>query len=228
MDETSSRLAMMVAIVLKVAIVLSSLAYVYETLPEYRIKVHSSPPGIGPRGVHAIETSCSVLFLLELVLQAFSAASVPVLLKKTTFVVNVMTLIPWIIRLAGGKEVKIYLTLKLLRIIRILTMIRSCQRLLRLITTTLKRAANMLALLACIISMLICMLAMLLWTVERGEWDPATRLFWRTNGWSCPVACTGPARFGSFAGCTAVGDEVWMTSRDKIGRQQHRCIPVQV
>jgi Ion transport protein len=228
MDEASSGLAAVVAIFIKFAIISSSLAYIYETLPEYRMRVHLTPAAWGPRGVHAVNTACSILFIIELILQAFSAPSVSVLVTSTSFVINLLALIPWITQTAGAPQQSLVHALKLLRVMRILTMIRSSKRLLKLIQTTFRRAANMLVLLSCIISMIICMLALLLWTVERGEWDPATRMFWRTNGWNCPVVCTGPARFGSFAGCSAAGDEVWMTSRDKIGRQQHRCIPVQV
>ena len=227
-EPSSSRVAQCVAAARNISIILSSLNAIYMTLPDYRMRCSGSPAWPGPRGSHVIEAVCSLWFTAEVMMQMFAIASISILLRHTSFAVNSLAIVPWYSRLMGAGEARIFALLRLLQAMRTLTMIQSSQNLIKLMATTFRRAAHMLALLSCLISMFICMLAVVLWTVERGEWDSDSRMFLRRTGWSCPVVCNGPAWFGAYSGCAAAGDEIWMSSRDKIGRQQHLCIPVQV
>lgn len=228
MEPSSSRLAQGVAVARNISIIISSLNAIYMTLPDYRVKFSGSPTWPGPMGAHAIEAACSLWFTAEVLMQIFAIPSISILFRRTSFAVNALAIVPWYSRLVGARDVGIFAVLRLLQAMRTLAMIQSSKHLITLMSTTFRRAAHMLALLACLISMFICMLAVVLWTVERGEWDSVSRMFLRRTGWSCPVTCHGPAWFGAYSGCTAAGEEVWMSSRDRIGRQQHLCVPVQV
>jgi hypothetical protein len=198
------------------------------TLPDYRVQYSGSPTWRGPRGAHALEAACSLWFTAEAMLQIFAIPSVSVLLRRTSFAINALAIVPWYSRLMGARDLRLFAILRLLQTMRTLGMIPNSKHLVKLMATTFRRAAYMLALLSCLISMLICVLAFVLWTVERGEWDSDSRMFLQRTGWSCPLTCKGPAWFGVYSGCTAAGDVVWISSPDRIGRQHHLCTPVQV
>lgn len=228
MEPHSSRLAMAVALARNLSSILSSFNAVYMTLPDFRVQFSRSSPWLGPRGSYAVEAACAIWFTAEIMLQAFAIPSFLTLVKRTNFAANALTVVPWYTKLMGAQEVGIFAIMRMMQTIRTLAMIPNSKHLLQLMGKTFRRAAHMLGLLSCLISMFICMLAIILWTAERGEWDADSRMFLRRAGWNCPVTCNGSARFGAYSGCTGAGDEVWMLSRDKIGRQQHLCVPVQV
>lgn len=228
MEPSSSRLAVGVAAARNVSILLSSLNAIYMTIPDYRVRHSGSPTWPGPRGAHALEAACSLWFTAEVMLQIFATPSFSTLLRRTSFAVNALAIVPWYSKMVGVRDVGFFAVLRFLQALRTLGMIPNSKHLIKLMATTFRRAAHMLFLLSCLISMLVCMLAVVLWTAERGEWDPNSRMFLRKIGWSCPVTCNGPAWLGAYSGCTAAGEDVWMMSRDRIGRQQHLCIPVQV
>lgn len=232
MEPSSSRVGQGVAAARNINIIVSTLNAIYMTLPHYRVNCWASLGFPGPWGSHAIDAACSLWLTVEVMMLLFAIPSISVLLRRTSFVVNALSIVPWYGGIVGlreaGSHMGIFAVLRLLQAMRTLTMMQSSKHLIKLMKTTFRRAAHMLVMLSCLISMFICMLAVVLWTVERGEWVSDYRMFLRRTGWSCPVECNGPAWFGAYSGCEAAGEEVWMSSRDKIGRQQHLCIPIQV
>jgi hypothetical protein len=228
MEPSSSKLAMGVAVARNISIIVSSLNAIYTTFPHYRVMLSGSAHWQGPRGSHAIEAACALWFTVEAMMQILATQSICALLKRTSFAVNFLSVFSWFMRLAGVGNSRVVSILRLLQTPRTLLLLPNSKHYMRLMITTSRRAALMLALLSCLMCIRTCLLAVVLWTVERGEWDPNSRMFLRRTGWSCPMTCQGPAWFGAYSGCTAAGEEFWLSSRDKIGRQQHLCVPVLV
>lgn len=217
-----------IALTLNVAIVTSSLTYVYSSLPEYRVTHSQDPTALVPYAIAVHDFVCALLFSVEAVLRLTCAPSLRALVCKTTFVMDLLALVPWYAKTLGGVEVEVLSAARMLRTVRVLLMCGSIKKLLFLISTTFRRAANMLMLLACLTTMMICMLGFLLWPAERGDWDDHRRMFVRNSGWRCPTICERLTHFGLFAGCAGAGDEVWISASYKVGLEQHRCVQVQV
>eukprot|EP00892_Ulva_mutabilis_P002385 jgi/Ulvmu1/12147/UM085_0011.1 len=227
MDHTYSVATLWIAVLLNIAVVTSSLTYVYSSLPIFRVMNARDSSAPIPFGVAVHDFVCALLFSAEAALRLFRAPSLWRLLTRTSFVLDLLALVPWYSQTLAGANLAVLSAARVLRIVRVLLMSRRIKTLLLLIGTTFRRAATMLLLLACLTTMMICMLGLLLWPAERGEWDAERRMFVRTSGWSCPVICERKAHFGVFAGCSQAGEEIWIRSRHKLGVEQHRCIAMQ-
>lgn len=205
-NQTSSHLAYALASVINTAIILSTLSFIYTTIPHYRAARANDPRAAIPFGVWLTETICAAVFTAELAARLVALPRLSNVRHHPTLVVDVLALLPWYVQLSLGRDIKILSVLRVLRCIRILMMFRATKQLVSLLGGTVQRAANMLLLLVCVTSMWIGVVAGALLAAERGAWDAGREMFVQTVGYACPAACPGPSLFGAYAGCGAAGD----------------------
>ena len=209
-DQTSSRGAYLVSALINVAIITSTLSYIYSSLPEYRMYVAKDPYGTIPAGIYWHDLFCAVVFTIELILRLVSLPSFAALRSHPSIFLDVAAVAPWYIETISGHAIAFFSVLRVARSVRMLMIFQATQNLLSLLGGTAQRAANMLGLLVCVITMWICVLGVTLWAFERGDWDPDRRMFALHTSWECPVTCPQEAHFGPYGGCRFAGDEVMM------------------
>lgn len=219
-DQTSSRGAAIIAAVINLAIITSTLSYTYSSLPEYRVAVATDPSSPKAAGIFWHDAVCAALFTVELLLRLISLPDIKSVTRHPSLLLDVAALLPWYIQTFTSTRLAILSVLRVARSVRMLMIFRATQDLVLLLGGTAQRAANMLLLLGCIVTMSICMVGLSLWAFERGEWDSERRMFVRDESIVCPVTCPHQAHFGAYAGCRHEGDAVMLS----MGMRPHHAL----
>lgn len=227
-DQTSSMGAYFISTVINLAILTSTMTYIYSSLPEYRRQYANDPQGVIARGIFWHDAVAAVIFTLELILRIGSLPDLASVRRHPSIFLDLAAVIPWYIYNITGGMIKFFSVLRVARSVRMLLIFSATKRLLLLLGGTAQRAANMLLLLMCIVTMCICVLGVALWAFERGEWDPERRMFVHTASVECPVECPQAAHFGAYAGCQHEGDRIMLNMGNRAHHSLTDCVAIKV
>jgi hypothetical protein len=95
--QTSSHWAAIIAAVINLAIITSTLTYIYSSLPEYRQEVAIDPSGPKPAGIFWNDAVCASS--LELLLRVISLPDLSSISRHHSIFLDLAALLPWYIRL---------------------------------------------------------------------------------------------------------------------------------
>jgi potassium voltage-gated channel Shaker-related subfamily A protein len=174
-DPNSSRAAQLIATVVMLVIILSCVAMVVQTLPEY---VNSKSPAWS-----SLEYFCTSVFILELGLRLWSSPDKLSFLRQPLNIVDILAILPVFLELmissnssSGSAIIRI---VRLVRIFRVFKITRYLPWV-RVFTNALTQSAQPLFMLLLIFFIAMVLFSSAIYYAEKGEWSDALGAWVRT------------------------------------------------
>ena len=221
-EPETSVSASVISVFVLILIVISTLTFCLETLPEYyTAETELSNP------FWVIECVCIVFFTLEFVLRAWATPARLEFWRSGMNWIDFVAIIPFYIDIAArGSNIPGLSVLRVLRLARVFRLLKVSKNSVSLLAQTMMESARPLYILAFILIISLVMFSSLLYYAERGVYDAATSVWMRTVGFECDYECSPETRklASAFVNCDADGDPgVMFLDRHTHGRFADAC-----
>lgn len=180
-DSSSCRLAGLVSTWVVALIVVSTLAMVLETMPEFH--VDGGPELKHPAAWAAIEAFVVLQFTAEYSLRLWASDGAPSFVLEPMNVVDLMAIAPWFLERLGlvGRGVEVLRVFRLVRVVRVFKLGRYASGL-EMFGRTLVSSADALLLLVFFIAVTIVLASSMIYYAERGTWSSARQEWLAADG----------------------------------------------
>jgi hypothetical protein len=220
-DPTSSRAAQIVAATILACILLSCMAFVLQTLPQYGDDAHLAT-GAGPGAAWAIvEAVCVAVFTLEFTLRVGSTPSLRAFVQAPLNIIDFVAIAPFYLELLLGSENFGSQIIRILRLVRIFRIFKISRYLpwVRVFSNALKQSVQPLVMLVLVVCIACVLFSSVMYYAERGEWSEQEAMWMRPTRagpvpspyqsipitfWWCIVTMT-TVGYGDITPVTAVG-----------------------
>lgn len=203
-EPETSFAALVISVFVLVLIVVSTLTFCLETLPEYYVpETELSSP------FWVIECICIVFFTLEFVLRAWATPNRLAFWRSGMNLVDFVAILPFYIDLiARGVTVPGLSVLRVLRLARVFRLLKVSKNSVSLLAQTMMKSARPLYILGFLLVISLVMFSAVLYYAERGVYDVSTGAWMRTVGFECDYECSPETRklAAAFVDCDADGD----------------------
>ncbi|CAG9467666.1 unnamed protein product [Pedinophyceae sp. YPF-701] len=205
-EPSSSKVAAWVSVFMMLLILLSTVAYIAETLP------HEYTDESVMNEYFWIETVCIAFFTLEYLLRLLAAPNAWKFVLGTMNLIDLVAIIPYYIEVAlTGVQIPGLQVLRVMRLVRVLRLLRVGQGSLRVLIITLQRSLRPMQILVFMLGMAILVMSSLLHFLERGRWNAGLQTWEHRVAWTCSFVCSAGDlgdRFGMWRDCRQAGDVV--------------------
>ena len=169
-DPSSSKAARAVSVATLALILISSLAFCLETMPQLTASADAR------LAFHAIESMCVGLFTLEYFLRLAACPNTRAFLTSPMNAVDLVAIAPFYLALfvdnsGGAGGARMLRTLRLVRVTRLFKLGGRVARL-RVVASSMRESADMLAMMVFLLAVAVLVFATLVFYVERGEYVP--------------------------------------------------------
>ncbi|GIL83582.1 hypothetical protein Vretimale_10389, partial [Volvox reticuliferus] len=169
-EADSSKAAYGVSILVVVTIILSTVCFCLETVPEYS---KENDPDVH-RAFVVVEAVTVQIFTADYLLRLISCPSLIQFLISPFNIIDLVSVVPWYVDLAladsGLKGTAVFRVLRLLRVFRVLKLGSRYKKLL-LVTSTLAKSVDMLMLMVFFVSVVIVAASTLMYFAEKGSYN---------------------------------------------------------
>ena len=169
-DPSSSKAARAVSVATLALILISSLAFCLETMPQLTASADAR------LAFHTIESMCVGLFTLEYFLRLAACPNTRAFLTSPMNAVDLVAIAPFYLALfvdnsGGAGGARMLRTLRLVRVTRLFKLGGRVARL-RVVASSMRESADMLAMMVFLLAVAVLVFATLVFYVERGEYVP--------------------------------------------------------
>eukprot|EP00297_Palpitomonas_bilix_P000084 CAMPEP_0113887464 /NCGR_PEP_ID=MMETSP0780_2-20120614/12229_1 /TAXON_ID=652834 /ORGANISM="Palpitomonas bilix" /LENGTH=895 /DNA_ID=CAMNT_0000876001 /DNA_START=242 /DNA_END=2929 /DNA_ORIENTATION=+ /assembly_acc=CAM_ASM_000599 len=225
-DPSSSLAAMIIGWVILVLILLSSIAMVVESMPEYR---QNKLP------FFIIDCVCILVFTLEFVLRFATCPSKKVFVKDVMNIIDFLAIVPFYVDLtislatdprslwtatATTDDVVASRILRMFRLIRVLRVLKLSRYsvTVQLLLQAIAQSLGVLSMLLFMITIIMVVCATFMFFLEAGEWDEGLQYYVRIDGKRSPFQSIPASFWWCIVTLSTVGygDEVPITTEGKL------------
>jgi uncharacterized membrane-anchored protein YhcB (DUF1043 family) len=173
-DPTSSRVAYGVAAVVVTTIILSTIAFIIQTLPQYVMNTSDSWT--------IIEVFCVSIFTAEFIIRFFTCPSLLKFIRSPLNIVDFLAILPFYVELALGTSLAGSSSLlRIMRLIRIFRIFKVTRYLpwVRVFINAMTLSLQPLLMLVFVILIAVIVFSSAMYYAERGEWSSVTNMYMR-------------------------------------------------
>jgi len=184
-EPSSSHAALVIQLTILMLILVSTVCFCWETLPQYY--THTSKF----TAFTAIEAVCITSFSIELVVRLVVDDNPQEFFYDMMNLIDLVSILPFYIELvAAGLQVPGLATLRVLRLARLLRILRVSQGPVELLAKTLNKSLRPLYMLMFMTCIVMLLFATCMYYLERGEFDHTLGVWMRKVAYKCPYVCT--------------------------------------
>jgi potassium voltage-gated channel Shaker-related subfamily A protein len=180
-DPGSSRAAQLIAIAVMLLIVLSCVAYVVQTMPEYS---QGAVPAGTAAAFRGVDIFCLLGFTAELGARVWSCPDRVRFLTTPMTWVDILTVAPYYVELViGSAGAASSPLLRMLRLFRVFSVFKVSRYLpwVRVVTNAVALSTEPLVMLLCVVLLAMVLFSSAMYFAERGEWREAEGAWLRWN-----------------------------------------------
>jgi hypothetical protein len=181
-DPSSSKAAQLIAAVVMVMIIISCVAFVVRTLPQYVEQEDSDGPN-SSSSWSIIEDMCIVVFSIEFALRISTCPSKLKFIREPLNIIDFVAILPFYVELFAGASSGGATVMRIIRLVRIFRVFKISRYIpwLRVFSNALILSLPPLTMLILVVMLAVVLFSSIMYYAERGEWDNEKKKWIRTD-----------------------------------------------
>ena len=181
-DPSSSKAAQLIAAVVMVMIIISCVAFVVRTLPQYVEQEDSDGPN-SSSSWSIIEDMCIIVFSVEFALRISTCPSKLKFIREPLNIIDFVAILPFYVELIAGASSGGATVMRIIRLVRIFRVFKISRYIpwLRVFSNALILSLPPLTMLILVVMLAVVLFSSIMYYAERGEWDNEKKKWIRTD-----------------------------------------------
>jgi hypothetical protein len=181
-DPSSSKAAQLIAAVVMVMIIISCVAFVVRTLPQYVEQEDSDGPN-SSSSWSIIEDLCIIVFSVEFALRITTCPSKLKFIQEPLNIIDFVAILPFYVELIAGASSGGATVMRIIRLVRIFRVFKISRYIpwLRVFSNALILSLPPLTMLILVVMLAVVLFSSIMYYAERGEWDDERKKWIRTD-----------------------------------------------